>query len=120
MLCFVVSFAKAEKHRWGYDLYWELNNGVLTISGNGAMPNYSKPWKDKGNVENVVIESGVTSIGNGLFKEFDGPHYLKSVVIGNSVTSIGKYAFDGCSSLTSVTIPNSVTSIEEGAFFVCI
>lgn len=41
------------------------------------------------------------------------------MTIGNSVTSIGLWAFWGCSSLTSVTIPNSVTSIGEHAFWGC-
>ena len=41
---------------------------------------------------------------------------LESVVIGDSVTSIGGYAFSGCSSLASVVIGNSVTSIGENVF----
>jgi hypothetical protein len=41
------------------------------------------------------------------------------VTIGNSVTSIGEWAFYGCSSLTSVTIPDSVTSIGKAAFNSC-
>ena len=41
------------------------------------------------------------------------------MVIPNSVTSIGDYAFWGCSGLTSVTIPNSVTSIGDRAFHRC-
>ena len=45
---------------------------------------------------------------------------VKDLVIPNSVTSIGNYAFERCSGLTSVTIPNSVTSIEWGAFSDCI
>ena len=44
---------------------------------------------------------------------------IKDLVIPNSVTSIGDYAFYGCSGLTSVTIPNSVTSIGEDAFEYC-
>ena len=44
---------------------------------------------------------------------------VKDLVIPNSVTSIGRYAFRGCSGLTSVTIPNSVTSIGYQAFEGC-
>jgi hypothetical protein len=44
---------------------------------------------------------------------------LKSVVIGDSVTSIGYSAFCDCQSLTSVTIPDSVTSIGSYAFYDC-
>jgi len=45
---------------------------------------------------------------------------IKDLVIPNSVTSIGNYAFEYCSALTSVTIPNSVTSIGSYAFSYCI
>lgn len=41
---------------------------------------------------------------------------IKYYTIGNSVTSIGDYAFQQCSALTSITIPNSVTSIGVHAF----
>ena len=44
---------------------------------------------------------------------------IKDLVIPNSVTSIGGYAFSGCSDLTSVTIPNNVTSIGDAAFSSC-
>ena len=44
---------------------------------------------------------------------------LTSVVIGDSVTSIGDRAFEDCSSLTSIVIPDSVTSIGESAFYGC-
>ncbi len=44
---------------------------------------------------------------------------LTSVVIPDSVTSIGEYAFYDCSSLTNVVIPDSVTSIEYSAFWNC-
>ena len=57
----------------------------------------------------------VTSIGDYAFTGCTG---MTSVTIGNSVTSIGCWAFSNCS-FTSVTIPNSVTSIEYDAFQAC-
>ena len=105
----------------GDNLTWTLEDGVLTISGTGEMYNYSAtkkiyaPW-DKPSIKNVIIEDGVTSIGNEAFRNCGS---LTSVMIGNGVTSIGSSAFENCSSLTSVTIPNSVTSIESKAFIKC-
>lgn len=58
----------------------------------------------------------VTSIGNYAFEDCTG---LTSITISNSVTSIGDNTFYGCASLTSVTIPNSVTSIGDYAFSGC-
>ena len=67
-------------------------------------------------VKDLVIPNSVTKIGNWAFNGCSG---LTSVTIPNSVTSIGNSAFYGCSGLTSVTIPNSVTSIGDGAFSNC-
>jgi len=64
----------------------------------------------------VVIPNSVTSIGEYAF---DGCRSLTSIEIPNSVTSIGSYAFSGCTGLTSVTIGNSVTSIGSRAFSGC-
>ena len=67
-------------------------------------------------VTNLVIPNSVTSIGDYAFRGCTG---LTSVTIPNSVTSIGGEAFYGCTGLTSVTIGNSVTSIGDYAFYKC-
>ena len=64
----------------------------------------------------LIIPDSVTSIGSYAFSGCTG---LTSVTIGNSVTSIGSYAFEDCTGLTSVTIGDSVTSIGWYAFEDC-
>ena len=80
----------------GDNLTWTLDDaGTLTISGTGAMADYdlenSPPWECA--VVTVVIEDGVTSIGD--------------------------YAFFACSALADVAIPASVESVETNAFRYC-
>ena len=66
-------------------------------------------------ITNLVIPDGVTSISNTVFYNCSS---LTSVIISNSVTSIGS-AFANCTGLTAVTIGNSVTSISDYAFNGC-
>ena len=67
-------------------------------------------------ITSIIIPNSVTSIG---YSAFSGCTCLTSVTIPNSVTTIGEYAFRNCTGLTSVTIPNSVTSIGNKAFEGC-
>ena len=115
------------------DCIWTFDEstGILTISGNGEMGNYSDnyfyeediyfddraPWHVYSPViKTIIIKDGVTSIGEFTFYNCSS---LTSITIPNSVTTICEAAFIYCSSLTSITIPNSVTSIGEGAFENC-
>lgn len=106
---------------------FDSGTGVLTISGEGPMKDYvaadvlnpstkASPFSSTVSpadmITSVVIENGVTSIGNYAFHA----GYLKSVTIPDSVTSIGTGAFQDCFLLESVTIPNSVTKIGASAF----
>ena len=106
----------------GENVTWTLTaDGTLTISGTGAMTDYTydsrSPWYScRTYIKRVVMQQGVTSIGGDAFWDCSG---LTSVTIPDGVTSIGNYAFKGCSNLASVTIPESVTSIGGSAFSGC-
>ena len=105
---------------FGENVTWTLeNSGTLFVRGTGDMYNYSAntaPWnKNRTAVKEIIIESGVTSIGDYTFMSCDA---LSTVRIPASVTRIGKCAF-GFSGLTSVTIPNGVTEIERQTFNSC-
>ena len=109
----------------GDKLTWSLSDdGTLTISGTGKMKDYGDnygmsvaPWYvGSSQVKTVIIEDGVTIIGD---RAFDGCTKLTRVVIPDSVTSIGYSSFRGCYSLPSVAIPDSVTSIGDSAFAYC-
>ncbi len=110
----------AQSGTCGPNLTWTLQNGVLTISGSGNMNDYSwngAPWYSyRESISSVIIGNSVTSIGRSAFYDCSG---LTSITIPNSVTSIGSEAFYDCSGLTSITIPNSVINIGEGAFRDC-
>ena len=108
-----------ENVAWNYD----ASSKTLTISGRGAMDDYSstdvKPWSSFSNdIESLVINKDVTSIGSYAFT---GCTNLKSVTCeaGSTLEIIGASAFAGCSSLTSINIPAGVTSIGASAFADC-
>ena len=119
------------------------DDGELVVSGTGPIENNYQPLRyiftANIPIEKVVIEQGVTAIGNNSFAWMDA---LCSVEIADSVTSIGSrafsqcaeltdlalpngltfigdYAFMGCSSLTQITIPDGVSSVSEGTFSNC-
>ena len=100
---------------------WNLENGVLTISGKGAMDSYDKaasqPWyQDRTKITSVVVEDGVTEIGNFAFY---GLTNMKSIIIADSVTKIGAYAFKNCTALTDIQLPKSLETIGDSAFYSC-
>ena len=67
-------------------------------------------------LKSLVLPDSVTSIGD---KAFWGCKSLKSLVIPDSVTCIGEGAFQYCESLNNLVIPDGVTSIGDHAFFSC-
>lgn len=103
----------------GDNIEWTLENGVLTVSGSGAMYDYTDPdkvpWASvRDAVNEIVIESGVTSVGNNTFagiKNLAG----KAVCVPDTVRTIGDKAFEG-TVLESAVLPSDLEKIGGGAF----
>ena len=127
----------------GGDLIFNDNNGItytltpngentykMTVSGSGGMEDFesqfnfsdytttitSPYYSHRENITEVVIESGITHIGNYAFYYFKS---LAAVSIPTTVKTIGSSAFSGCG-LASVTIPEGVETINNNAFEGCI
>ncbi len=105
----------------GENVYYTFDEstGLLTVSGEGEMRSYNlngTPFYNNSVIKTVVVEDGVTSIGDYAFSNCTG---LTSVTIPDSVTSIGDDAFFLCTGLTSITIPDSVKSIGNSAIYSC-
>ncbi len=116
----------------GKNATWELyKDGTLYIKGSGAMQDYNwnynettkivttgAPWHDShsASVKKLVVEDGITSIGNDAFSDCES---LVSAELAEGITSIGDGAFTGCYDLEKINIPNSVTSIGYDAFDSC-
>ena len=96
----------------GEDAFYNVPNIVYSGNLSGA------PWGAR--ALNGYIEDGIVYEDSSKTKLLACPSSREgTVVIPDSVTSIGDLAFDGCTGLTSITIPDSVTSIGEGAFYDC-
>lgn len=135
----------------GDNVTWTLyDDGELVISGNGAMKDYeykfyssTAPWYSK-NVTAVIIEEGITSIGNYSFYCNSYGYGLTNIVnisipstvkiigvsafhnsklsqitISEGVATIGNNAFNNCDNITSIIIPDSITTIGDNAFADC-
>ena len=105
----------------GKNLTWSLENGVLTISGTGAMNDYNTlflpPWNLYSHlVQRIVVHDGITSIGD---RAFYGMSNLVTVTLPASVTRLGEMAFFECTSLKQISIPG-VETIGWGCFYGCI
>ncbi|MBR3704688.1 MAG: leucine-rich repeat domain-containing protein, partial [Oscillospiraceae bacterium] len=103
----------------GANLTWSLtDNGVLTISGTGAMEDYTSgvsPWYElRSAIKTVVIKAGVTRVGTAAFQNCDA---LTEVTLPDSVVTIGDRAFYYAGALAKINFPSSLSSIGNNAFY---
>ena len=106
-------------------LTWTLTeDGVLTITGEGPMPDYrdggtseTPPWYPHVNrISSLTIGEGVTRIGDYAFMLCS---FVTEVVIPESVTSMGDWAFGFSTGLQEAYIGDGVTEIAAKAFAEC-
>ena len=114
----------------GENVTWTLDDqGTLTISGTGAMYDYTYTWEaDKGDtfdtpwfdlreqIRRAVVGKGVTFIGTGTFAFL---YNLTSVSLPAGLEELGNSVFCGCEKLTSVTIPDGVRYAGGDLFYGC-
>lgn len=129
-------YCGVETENNGKDLSWTLdNNGVLTISGSGAMKDYPRDenqrpdWylNHKDSIRSVVLDNKITHIGDYAF---DGSTSIKSVryteytgnagvALPESVTTIGVHAFSDTGVTGTLKLPEHLTEIDSSAFYHC-
>lgn len=102
-------------------LTWSYADKQLTISGQGAMINASVPedypWRKYcDEIEKIVVEPGVTTIGSYAF---DWCWKATECSLPEGITDIFKYAFFDCNNLKECKIPSTVRVIDDGAFGRC-
>lgn len=104
----------------GDDLTWKLDgNGLLTISGTGAMYDFEEeaPWLAL-EPQKLVLEEGITHISDSAF--YRCTSLTGTLKLPDSLTSVGYSTFCGCKELTgTLVLPKNLTDIGEIAFADC-
>ena len=100
-----------------YDVDFQLENGVLTVSGSGAMPALEREYteQERASIETVILDPAVSSLDAGAFR---GCTRLRAITLPEGLSAVGAAVFDGCR-LETITLPASLTQIAEGAFLGC-
>lgn len=101
----------------GKNLKWSFDNGTLTISGKGAMPNYDalgQPWFGLA-VKKLVLKEGVTSLGENAFLCLG---QLSSLKLPKSLKKVGRDALTGTNlKAVGVTKGSKYFSAKGGVLF---
>ena len=112
--------SSAESGDCGANAHWSYDAGTLTITGTGAMTDWTSaeavPWNaHRAEITDVTVASGITTIGGYAFKQCQ----MNSFVIPDTVTTLGKDCFAGCGKMTSFTIGSGVTNFSAEMMYGC-
>lgn len=108
-----------EPGQCGENMTWAYEEGVLTVTGEGAMDDFEEdaPWAEhREEIREVVLTGGVTYIGARAFRDYDA---LEKVDFGDALYEIGAEAFLSCEGLTAVYLPRSFKIFGESSFLSC-
>lgn len=110
--------AEGNEHgRWGANANWSVdNNGVLTVTGTGALNESQLTNGQKSNVKKIIISEGITSLERSALYNFRN---AEEIVLPESLTFMDKAVFEDCRSLLKINIPSGISSISGFLFFWC-
>ena len=101
------------------DFTWTLAGNTLTISGSGAMEDFTEdaPWLPYASqIQKVVFTGGVTYVASGAFADYDT---ITEVDFGDAMYELGKRSFYSCDGLTALYMPASFKVFGEDSLRSC-
>lgn len=113
--------AEGEGGTCGDGLAWSLSAGTLTITGSGAMTDFTEaemaPWYPiRDEIIRLELPEGLTSIGTLAFYQCKN---LTTVVLPDSVTRVGDFAFAHCTGMELLNLGSGLSHVGESAFSDC-
>ena len=127
LVCFLVLLvlpvgagAEALTGTCGEGMNWTLEEGTLTVSGNGPMEDYVQggaPWQgSKDAITKVVLSGNVTTVGSYAFQDCDN---ITEVDFGFALHTLGEHSFEDCDGLTSIHLPSTFRIFGENCLHSC-
>lgn len=127
----VTVLAESYSGSCGENLKWSLDTetGILKIEGTGAMNNYhidyqnpdnhkAAPWEEYSYyLKTVIVEEGVSTIGKEAFKNC---RELENIILPKSVKLIDNSAFESCDNLVDFSIPDGTLELGDRVFYNCL
>lgn len=111
------TIAYASSGNCGTNVKWELKEGLLKITGSGAMTSAPDCTKEEiEEVKEIIFDDDITVIYTESFVDYFN---LQKVKLPAKLTKISKGAFGGCKKLAEVMLPSGLTEIESFAFNGC-